>query len=178
MESVQKILMSILVAIILVSFFLPWITVESAAVGEITEILTGKRQVSSGSISGFKLPILANSPESRLAISILKDLSPGIKDADKKSYLVWIAPALAALMLIAKYLLNKNRWANLILGLLGCLIFIVAVHKLGAVNLDTLLLKIDIAYGLRLILISYLGMGLLCLTNLVYLIRQKGNQAG
>jgi len=77
----------ILSVVIVVSFFLPWITVESPALGGISKVLTGKRQARIDSISGFRIPIMANSSESRFMLSIIQIFDPGIKDAIRKVFL-------------------------------------------------------------------------------------------
>lgn len=173
MRWMQKITMVILTAVIFVSFFLPWMRVESPVIGKVSKFLTGKEQVALSSISGFLVPVLANSQESRFMISVIKIFNPGITNVDKKSYLIWVVPGLAVFMLAVKWFLDKNKWINLIFGLIGILIFFVAVYKISATDLDKLVLRVSIARGLWLILLSYLGIGLLCLTNFVYLIKQK-----
>jgi len=61
MDNMYKSLILILAAVIVVGFFLPWVSVESQQVGTFTKLLTGKRQVSVDLISGVEIPILANS---------------------------------------------------------------------------------------------------------------------
>jgi hypothetical protein len=173
MKQLQKIVMFVLVAVIFVSFFLPWIKVESPAVGTISKILTGKEQAVISGISGYAVPVLANSEESRFMISVIKIFNPGIQNADKKSYLIWVVPGLAVVILVVKLFLDKNKWINLVIGLIGSLIFLVAVYKLNTTDLDKLVLKVSIAPGLWFILLAYLGIGLLCLANFVYLLKEK-----
>ena len=173
MKQIQRIVMFVLVAVIFISFFLPWIKVESPAVGTISKILTGKEQAVISGISGYAVPVLANSEESRFMISVIKIFNPGIQNADKKSYLIWVVPLLALIMLVVKLFLDKNKWINLAIGLIGSLIFLVAVYKLNTTDLDKLVLKVSITPGLWLILLAYLGIGLLCLADFVYLLKLK-----
>jgi hypothetical protein len=63
MNKIHYIAMLILAAVIVISFFLPWVSVESQAVGEFSKILTGKKQAVVANISGFQVPILANGPD-------------------------------------------------------------------------------------------------------------------
>ncbi|MFC1593246.1 hypothetical protein ACFL4C_04455, partial [Candidatus Omnitrophota bacterium] len=114
-----------------------------------------------------------NSSESRFMLSVIKIFMPGVKNADKKSYLIWIIPMLAVIMLIVKRYFDKNKWVNLGLGLIGCAIFIVAVYKIGTTDLDKLVLRVNIAYGLWLILLGYLGIGLLCILDFIKILKQK-----
>lgn len=173
MAGLQKTLLMILVALIVVAFFMPWINVESEAVGGITKVLTGKKQSQMASISAFQVPLLANSEESRFMISIIKIFSPNIKDADKKSFLIWVVPGLALLILAVKTLIKKNRWVDLAIALIGCAIFLLASFKIVTTDLDKLVLKVAIAYGLWITLTSYLGIGLLSLINFARQIKTK-----
>ena len=173
MNRYNKIIMFILAAIIFISFFLPWIEVESAVKGGVTKILTGESQAGLLAISGFQVPILANSSESQLIISIIKLFNPGITNADKKSYLIWAIPGLAVVISAIFLFLEKNKWMNLAVAIIGIAIFSVSVFKIMTTNLDKLVIKADIALGLWLILFGYLGIGLVCLANFANLIRQK-----
>ena len=107
---IRRTIMAVLVLMIFVAFFLPWVSVESAAVGGVTKLLTGKEQAKTDSISGFKVPVLANSEESRFMISVIKIFQPDIKDADKKSFLIWSIPLLATVMFGLTNVLGNNKW--------------------------------------------------------------------
>jgi len=165
----KKTLMLVLVLVILVSFFLPWVSVEAEAVGGVTKLLTGKKQATLDSISGFKVPVLANSEESRFMISIIKIFQPNIKDADKKSFLIWIVPLLAVVMLGLIKALENNKWVRLGVGAVGIAIFTVATFKIVTTDLDKLVLKVNIAYGLWLILVGYLGIGIIQISEFLRL---------
>jgi len=158
---IRKTIMAVLVLIIVVSFFLPWVSVESQAVGEVTKLLTGKKQAAIDSISGFKVPVLANSEESRFMISVIKIFQPDIKDADKKSFLIWGVPLLAVIMLGLTNALKDNKWVRLAIGIIGVAIFAFATFKIVTTDLNKVVLNVKIGYGLWLILIGYLGIGIL-----------------
>ena len=162
---IRRTIMAVLVLIIVVSFFLPWVSVESEAVAGVTKLLTGKAQAKIDSISGFKVPILANSEESRFMISIIKIFQPDIKDADKKSFLIWSIPLLAIIMFGLTNALRNNKWVRLAIGVVGIAIFALATFKIVTTDLDKLILKINISHGLWLILVGYLGIGLLQVTE-------------
>ena len=174
MEKVYKTGMLVLVIVIFVSFFLPWISVESAAVGGISKLLTGKEQARIDSISGFKVPILANSDESRLMISIVKIFNPNVKNVDKKSWLIWLVPGLAIVLFMLRRFFENNKWFYLAVGLLGTFIFGVAVFKITTTDLDKLILRVNIDFGLWLLLTGYLSIGILNLIRFVSLIKKKG----
>lgn len=161
MKKAYTFIMPVLVLIVVLSFFLPWVEVGSKAVGTFSKVLTGERQTLIISISGFKVPILANSPDARLMISVIKIFNPDIKDADKKSYLIWSIPLLAVIMFVAGYIFNKNRWLHLVFGIIGTAIFVVAFYKIKTTDLDKLVLNASIGSGLWLTLWAYLGIGIL-----------------
>jgi len=173
MEKAYKTGMVVLVVLIVMSFFLPWISVESEAIGGITKVLTGKKQSTIDAVSGFRVPILANSEESRFMITIIKIFNPSIKDADKKSWLIWMVPGLALIMFFLRRFFDRNKWFYLGVGLLGTLIFVVTVFKIFTTDLDKLVMKVDIAIGLWALLVGYLGIGILNLIRFVGLIKQE-----
>jgi hypothetical protein len=173
MGFVSKVAVCLIVLVIFISFFLPWVSVESPAASKISEILTGKKQGGFYSISGFQVPILANSKESRLIITVIKLFNPGIKDADKKSWFIWAVPGLAIAMLILLLIWGRNRWLELALGIIGVAIFGVATFKILTTNLDKLVLKVSIVYGLWALLIGYLLLGCVCLLNYTGLLKRK-----
>jgi hypothetical protein len=161
----SKVALCVLAMLIVVSFFLPWVVLESGVVGGVTKILTGERKAALQSISGFQVPVLANSAESRLTISVIELFNPGIKNADKKSYLIWVVPLLAVLICASFLFFGKNKWVSLICGIVGMAVFAVAVFKIKTTNLDKLVVKVAIGYGLWLVLYAYLGMGVVSLAN-------------
>jgi hypothetical protein len=155
----RKVVNAVLVAVIFISFFLPWVRVEAPMVGSIAKVLTGKRQAEITSISGFDVPILANGPDARLMISIIKIFDPDVKDADKKSWLIWGVPLFAIIIFLLDLLLKGNRWFYLGVALIGILIFFGAVYKIKTTDLDKLVLNAKIGVGLWLTLYGYLGLG-------------------
>ena len=160
MNKICNILVLIFAIIICVSFFAPWVRVESPIAGGISKLISGTKQSALKEISGFQVPILANGPDAKFIISIIKLFNPEVTDADKKSWLIWGIPGLAVMLLLASLFLGKNKWVNLGIGILGILIFSVATYKIKTTNLDKLVLNIVIAPGLWLILWSYLAIGL------------------
>jgi hypothetical protein len=160
MVRLSNVIILVFTILIIVAFFMPWVNVASEQVGMVSKILTGKEQGVIDSISAFKVPVLANSPDARFMISVIKIFNPVIEDADKKSFLIWGIPFFAVVIFIVSYFLGKNRWVNLIIGLIGVLIFLAAVYKIKTTDLDKLVLKVVIGPGLWLTLWSYLLMGI------------------
>lgn len=162
-----------LAALIFLGFFLPWVSVESEQAGWFTKIISGKSQEKIATISGFQVPIMANSEESRLIITIAKIFNPGIEGVDKKSFAIWIIPVLAIIFALLVHFLEKDKWVNLAIGVIGVLIFVIAVFKIQTTDLDKAILRVRIGLGLWLILWSYLIMGILCLVRFKELIKSE-----
>ncbi|MCF7872862.1 MAG: hypothetical protein K9L80_01475 [Candidatus Omnitrophica bacterium] len=150
-----------LVVIIFVSFFLPWVSVESETMGKVSKLLTGKAQANISAVSGFQVPILANSQDSRFMISIIKIFKPQINNADKKSFLIWIVPLLAIALFFISIGFKNKKLVKLLIGLICVAIFAGAIYKINITDLDKLVLNVKIAYGLWITLLSYLAFGLI-----------------
>jgi len=163
------IVITILAALVFVAFFLPWAHVEAQAVGAVSKILTGKAQANISSISGFDVPIMANSPDSRFAISVIKIFAPNVKDADKRSFFIWVVPLLAVAMAFVMFLAGSNKLASLAIAVIGIAIFAVGVYKINTINLNKLVLNVRIGLGLWLVFWGYLGIGVAALLNFLKL---------
>jgi hypothetical protein len=151
-----------LAVVIVVSFFLPWVSVEAGLAGKLSKMVNIKTEnVQLYSISGFKVPVLANGKESRLMITIIKIFEPDVTNADKKSYLIWIIPLLAIAIFFAGDIFKNNKWVFLGIGVVGVLIFLGATTKILMTDLDKAVMKINIGYGFWLVLIGYLGLGIM-----------------
>jgi hypothetical protein len=155
-----------LAGLIVISFFLPWVSVDAGIAGKLTEKLSKivelkQQKIELYSISGFKVPILANRKDSRLMITIIKIFEPNITNADKKSFLIWMIPILAIVMFLAGDIFKDNKWVFLGIGLLGVLIFLGATMKIMTTDLDKAVMKVNIGYGFWLVLIGYLGLGIM-----------------
>ena len=171
--STTNLIIVILAVMVFVAFFLPWAHIEAPAIGAVSKILVGKAQANITSISGFDVPIMANGPDARLAMSIIQIFSPGIKDADKKSFLIWGVPLLALAFAAAAIFLSKNKFVNLAIAVIGIAIFIVGVYKINTTDLNKLVLNVRIGLGLWLVFLGYLGMGIAALINFLQLSKKK-----
>jgi hypothetical protein len=149
-----------LAAVVVIAFFLPWAHVESQEVGMISKMLTGKAQANIASVSGFGIPRMANSDDSRLAISVIKIFAPNVTDADKKSYLVWLMPILAIAAGIGLAAFGNNKWVSLAIAVVCSLVFVLGVYKIASTDMNKLILNVKIGAGLWLTLYGYLGIGL------------------
>ena len=170
----KKILIWVFAGVVMVAFFLPWVSVELGVTKGLTKIIKVEGIPSQlMSISGFQVPVLANSEESRLMITIIKIFKPGITNADKKSYLIWVVPLLAVAMALAAQFLKNNKWLHLAIGVIGVGIFCGATFKIATTNLDKVVLKVNIGYGLWLVFMGYLGIGALALLEFIRLQKIK-----
>ena len=176
MGNIYKILILILVAVIVVGFFLPWINVESKQMGTFTKLLTGKQQKTLHYISGLDIPVLANSDESRLIVTIAQIFNPDIQDVDKKSFLVLAVPILALIILLLAWFQGKNLWVSLMIGIVGCAVFSFALYKIKTTDLEKAILQIKIGLGLWAILYSYLAIGVVSIANFVKLTVDRGKR--
>ena len=158
--NLRKTIALVAVIAVMAAFFMPWVEAESQMVGGISKILTGKHQASIAKISGFSVPIMANSSESRLAITVIRIFAPNVNNADKKSYLIWFVPLLAVFMLFISQAFEKIKWVHLGLGLLGLTVFAFATYKIKTTDMDKLVLNVKIAHGLWILLFGYLVIGL------------------
>ena len=166
MSHLNNKVVTILVAVIVVSFFLPWVTVESSQVGTFAKILTGKRQNTIDQISGFQIPIRANSDASRLAITIIRFFAPDVKNADKKSFFVWLVPGLGLILLALWSYARKMDFVKILIGITGIAVFVFALFKITTTDMSKFLIEVKIAYGLWLTLYSFLGIGVLSFFSL------------
>lgn len=160
MNTVKNLLIIVLAVVIFVAFFLPWASVESPAASKLQKLLKMKEQAPATKISGYEIPVIANSRNAYLALTVIEIFNPGVSGADKKSYLVWIVPILAALMAVFSLVLGKNKWVNLAIGIIGSLIFAIAMYKIKSTDMDKLLVRVVIEQGLLITLWSYLGIGI------------------
>jgi len=164
---IDRLISAVLAAVIFIAFFLPWVHVEAPMIGTISKVLTGKRQAEITGISGFSVPMLANGPDARLMISIIKIFNPAVTDADKKSWLIWGVPIFAIVIFLLGLRMLNNRWFNLAIAIIGIPIFLVGVYKIQTTDLNKLVLNAKIGLGVWLTLYGYLGLGIIGAVNFV-----------
>lgn len=175
MKDRAVILVFLFALIIFVSFFLPWVSINSPVTGAVSKILGGKSDSSFMKISGYQVPILANRSDSRFMVELIQLFNPGIKDADKKSWLIWVVPILAVIIALANVYFKQNKWFDLAIGIIGVAIFAVGTFKLLTTDLDKLVMSVRIMPGLWIVLLGYLCIGLACLGEFVKLNWLKGS---
>ena len=158
---VYKTVLTVCVVLIVISFFLPWVDVGSSQVGAVSELFTGKRQEKITSLSGVQIPVLANSDKSKLAITIIKIFNPRIKNADKKSWAVFLLPIIALLIYSSVYYFPKNKFFHLLWGIVGVAISLGIAFKVAITDLDKLVIQVKIGVGLWLIIGCYIIIGVM-----------------
>lgn len=175
MQKIFAGLIVLLTLLIIIAFFMPWVRIESqAVVGELSKLLTGKEEKISQSLSGFQVPAMANQQDARLAIAVMKIINPESQKVDQESYLIWLVPLLAVVILILSIILAQNQWVHLAGGAIGVLIFIIGLYKINSMHMDQTFLNVSIESGIWLTLWAYLGLGLVELINfLTLLLRRK-----
>ncbi|MDD4295242.1 MAG: hypothetical protein PHP69_07010 [Candidatus Omnitrophica bacterium] len=159
MKKVWYAISSICVAVIWLGFFLPWVSVDTARMGFITKAISGK-ELTNILISGIDVPFMANSNNAALLESVAKIFNPQISGIGVKSLLIFIVPLLPTLLFCMLIFLRRVRWlfiANAVL-FLGAASFI--TYKLKTTQLDKLVIKVDILYGLWMIVLGYFIFGL------------------
>ena len=171
-KTTEKIIL-VAVICICIGFFLPWVHVMSAPMSGLTKLIVGKAAGPIDSISGFDVPLLANGPDARLMTSIIQIFNPSVKHADTMSWGIWLVPLLAIAIFLTLKFVPQRKWLYLGYGLLGCLIFGVAVFKLKTTDLDKMVLQIKLAFGLWLWLWAYLCLGLVCLYHFYLSVRKS-----
>jgi hypothetical protein len=174
MKAALKSLSMICALVVFFAFFIPWVSIESPVVGGITKVITGKRQAALDTISGFKVPIMANSDESRFMITVIEIFNPGIKDADKKSWLIWGVPLFALALAAAGFVWPDNRALLWAIAGIGVLVFAGGTFKILTTDLNKLVLKARIDIGVWLTLVGYLGIGVSALVRALQVSSGKG----
>jgi hypothetical protein len=167
MQNAHKLALMILAVTVFLSFFMPWVKIDAPVVGGISKILTGKAQSSISDISGFDVPIMANGPDSRFALAVIKIFNPSVKDADKKSWLIWGVPIFGVMLALASVFFGKFKWLRIAIAVICVAIFAVAVFKIKTTDMNKLVLNVKIAHGLWLTLWGYFGIGIVNALNLI-----------
>ncbi|MBM3250448.1 MAG: hypothetical protein FJZ09_06410 [Candidatus Omnitrophica bacterium] len=174
MNRAYPVIISLLAAVVIMAFFMPWIRVESEAMGFFNKLFGGKKGAQVESISGFRIPIIANSEESKMMIDIIMAYDPDAKDPSKRSYLVWLYPTLALMILFFSLAFPRNSWVNLGCGILAALVFGFGMYKvMNADTNRTQFMTLTVGPGVWVTLWGYLAIGIAGLFKFVSLSIKK-----
>ncbi len=162
--------------VIVVSFFMPWARVSVSAVGvskELTTAAEGKLKdtpiagklinrlkAATGAISeigdiavrstvyGYKIPEMANSKTSKVALAAVQIISREKEGLDKKSYLVYLFPILGIICGILALSGLKSKIYVAIMLIISGIVGIGGFYNLSTAKLAETAVKIDIMNGL------------------------------
>ena len=162
--------------VIVVSFFMPWARVSVSAVGvskELTTAAEGKLKdtpiagklinrlkAATGAISeigdiavrstvyGYKIPEMANSKTSKVALAAVQIISKETEGLDKKSYLVYLFPILGIICGILALSGLKSKIYVAIMLIISGIVGIGGFYNLSTAKLAETAVKIDIMNGL------------------------------
>ena len=163
MKRTYPLIMVIIASIIFVSFFLPWVRIEPGQMGMLKKFFAGKQISRLASVSAFQIPVMANSKDRRLIIKIIEGFNPDIKDADKKSFVLWAIPVVAITCAAASVFFTKGLWAHLVLGIIGFGVFCAGIFKILTADFSRFSVRVTIAEGAWIALSAYLAMGVVAL---------------
>lgn len=142
-------------AAVVVCFFLPWIVVQAKPVAVFNELLGTERVASTLVIRGAEVPRMVDGPSQRLLIQVVGMFFGPVANLDRKSYLVWCAPILAVLVLIASWTYRGEWFASAMLGLLCGAIAVGVTGKILLTDLDGRLIRVLICRALWVTVLAF-----------------------
>jgi len=159
-------------ALIVVCFFLPWITAHSDAAAAIKGFFGKDDSAIIFKTSGAGIPKIANGPEAKQFIKVAGMIFGDVKNADVKSYLVWLIPLLALIIFVVSTKF-KGQWiASAAIGAISTILSVGATFKIMLSDLDAILIRVQINTGLWLIFLAYFALGVVHLVS-AYLERKQ-----
>lgn len=153
--------------LVVVGFFMPWVEFATSFMQNVSRFLSQADDVTLMSMSGFDIPKFAHSGEVKLVRSFLRLFVGDVEDPANQAYLVWLVPGLSyVLMWLYVWGQNVRRvyWAlaAIALGVSGA-----GFYQLFTLNMDKIVVKLTISYGLWVSLAGIALMGLCGLLKIV-----------
>jgi len=145
-----------LVFLILISFFLPWVSVQAGKEGRLQALTT----------RGFRISMISKSPDANYLLAVSKEFSIYLGNVKRTGELVWVYPMLALIVFCLVYLFGEIRFVNLIISFLCAIVFLTGMYKIYSWNLDKLFYRLTPLPGFWLTLYSFLGIAVLAALNL------------
>jgi hypothetical protein len=108
------------------------------------------------SVSGYDIPKMMNAKSSQVAVALTGIFMKDAKDADKKSYAVYLMPILALVCIGLAFMGMKNKIALIVMAVLSGGIAGGGLYNLMTVNLSNLPIQISIERGLWQTMYAYL----------------------
>ena len=168
----HRFLVSIFSFIIIVSFFLPWLSVEQIQAGAVKKVFA-KEGVIILELSGFNIPLQANGNNSSFILSLAKVFSPGLREFAHKSWLLWLVPLIAVYINRLSKRLKKSKLANIYIIILGLGLSVTAGYKVINLDLDNIIYKVELKEWFWVILFSFFIIGVLGLMQFNNLTAKK-----
>jgi hypothetical protein len=171
--------------VVVMSFFMPWIKLDASAtqvsrnllssareklgdspwagkviegLSEVTDSVSniGNLRMEAG-ITGADIPRMANDESNKLALSFIEIFSSGAKDLGKKSFLVYLVPGAALLILWLGIFQSGSKLAAFVTFAISGVLAIGGFYKLVFMDLSNMFVKIEIGRGMWHTLFAYLG---------------------
>ena len=144
----------LLTAIIIVSFFLPWVQIKLSKELGNWKFKTGSTEVNR-SISGYEIPKVTP-----LFIPF-DEAFTGVSDIGRWSSLVFLIPIVGIACFLLLLIGRRYKWADTLVILFGTGIFGVGLYEVYQASINSLLVDVVIGAGLWLTLISFLVFGII-----------------
>jgi len=137
-------------------------------VEKISEKVTGVADVVGVkmSVSGYDIPKMMNTKSSQVAVALAGIFISDAKDADTKSYAVYLMPILALVCIGLALMGMKNKIALIIMAVISGGISAGGLFKLMTTNLSNMAVAISIENGLWQTLYAYL---LICIIGIIWI---------
>jgi hypothetical protein len=139
------------------------------SVGKATDKVTSAADVVgvSMAVSGYDIPKMMNTKSSQVAVALASIFVKDAKDADMKSYAVYLMPILALVCVGLAVFGMKNRIALIIMAVISGGISLGGLFKLMTTDLNNAIVAISIEQGLWQILYAYL---LICVVGVIWIV--------
>lgn len=118
-------------------------------------------------VSGYDIPNMMNTKSSQIAVALVGIFIADAKNADMKSYAVYLMPILALACIGLAFLGMKNKAALIVMAVISGGISVAGLFKLMTTNLANMAVAISIENGLWQTLYAYL---LICVISVIWLV--------
>lgn len=121
-------------------------------------------------VSGYNIPNMMNTKSSQVAVALAGIFLKDAKDADKKSYAVYLMPILALACIGLAIMGMKNKIALIVMAVMSGGIALGGLYKLMTTDLSNMAVAISIENGLWQTLYAYL---LIFVISIVWIVTDK-----
>jgi hypothetical protein len=117
-------------------------------------------------VSGYSIPKMMNTKSSQVAVALAGIFVKDAKDADKKSYAVYLMPIFALVCIALAIVGMKNLIALIVMAVISGGISLGGLFKLMTTDLNNAIVAISIENGLWQTLYAYL---LICVVSVIWI---------